>query len=50
LPPSQVVRSRTRRLVDGQPEPVTAEHLGRILPHPGKDEIRFRRDALEVPE
>lgn len=50
LPPSQVVRSRTRRLVEGQPEPVTAGHLGRIVDRPGADAIRFRRGVLEVPE
>ncbi|MGH8198637.1 MAG: 3-hydroxybutyrate oligomer hydrolase family protein [Steroidobacteraceae bacterium] len=50
LPPSQVVRSHTRRLIDGQPEPVTAEHLGRIVDVPAADAIRFRRKTLEVPE
>jgi len=50
LPPSQVVRSHTRRLIDGQPEPVTAEHLGRIVDDPAADAIRFRRKTLEVPE
>ena len=41
LPPSQVVRSRTRALANGQPEPLTAEHLGRIVAQPGA-----RRDPL----
>ena len=50
LPPSQVVRSRTRSLVNGQPEPVTAEHLGGIALQPGADAIRFRSGTLFVPE
>lgn len=50
LPPSQVVRSRTRSLVNGQPEPLTAEHLGRIAAQPGADAIRFRSGTLFVPE
>jgi hydroxybutyrate-dimer hydrolase len=50
LPPSQVVRSQTRQLVDGQPEPITATHLGQILAKPAADTIRFRRGVLEVPE
>jgi hydroxybutyrate-dimer hydrolase len=50
LPPSQVVRSRPRALVEGQPEPLTAEHLGPIRMKPGPDAIRFRRQTLIVPE
>jgi hydroxybutyrate-dimer hydrolase len=50
LPPSQVVRSHRRALVGGQPEPITAEHLGRIRMKPGADAIRFRRGTLFVPE
>lgn len=50
LPPSQVVRSRTRQLVNGQLEPATAEHLGRIADTPGADAIRFRRKMLVIPE
>ncbi|HEY5559950.1 MAG TPA: 3-hydroxybutyrate oligomer hydrolase family protein [Steroidobacteraceae bacterium] len=50
LPPSQVVRSRTRRLVNGQPEAVTADHLGRIVAEPTTDAIRFRRGTLFIPE
>ncbi|MBX3702276.1 MAG: hypothetical protein KF822_00710 [Steroidobacteraceae bacterium] len=50
LPPSQVVRSSRRALVDGVPEPLTADHLGRILSRPGADAIRFRRGTLLVPE
>jgi hydroxybutyrate-dimer hydrolase len=50
LPPSQVVRSRTRALVDGVLEPITPGHLGEIRPKPGRDAIRFRRDTLYVPE
>jgi hydroxybutyrate-dimer hydrolase len=50
LPPSQVVRSHTRKLVDGRPEPVTAEHLGRIVDSPAADTIRFRRGKLFIPE
>lgn len=50
LPPSQVVRSKTRRLVDGQPEPVTADHLGRIVDDPAANAIRFRRGTLFVPQ
>ncbi len=50
LPPSQVVRSHTRALVNGQPEPLTADHLGRIVAQPGADAIRFRRGVLWVPE
>jgi hydroxybutyrate-dimer hydrolase len=50
LPPSQVVRSRTRDLVDGKPEPVTPAHLGRIVNDPAADAIVFRRGTLEIPE
>ncbi|HEX9707891.1 MAG TPA: 3-hydroxybutyrate oligomer hydrolase family protein [Steroidobacteraceae bacterium] len=50
LPPSQVVRSHTRRLIDGQPEPVTPDHLGRIVSNPAADTIRFRRGTLLIPE
>ena len=50
LPPSQVVRSRPRAVVNGQLEPIAAEHLGAIRAKPGADEIRFRRGALIVPE
>lgn len=50
LPPSQVLRSRPRALVQGVPEPLTADHLGRIREEPGADAIRFRRGALWVPE
>ncbi|MGH8251881.1 MAG: 3-hydroxybutyrate oligomer hydrolase family protein, partial [Steroidobacteraceae bacterium] len=50
LPPSQVVRSHPRRFVDGQPEPLTAEHLGRIAEVPGADAIRYRRGTLLIPE
>jgi hydroxybutyrate-dimer hydrolase len=50
LPPSQVVRSQTRDLVDGKPEPVTAEHLGPIVDAPAADAIVFRRGTLEIPE
>lgn len=50
LPPSQVVRSRTRKLVDGVPEPVTAEPLGRIVDAPAAHAIRFRRSTLVIPE
>lgn len=50
LPPSQVVRSRTRALVHGAPEPLTADHLGRIRPRPGADAITFRRGTLRVPD
>lgn len=50
LPPSQVVRSRTRAVVEGQPEAITVEHLGRIEWKPGADAIRFRRGTLVVPE
>lgn len=50
LPPSQVVRSQTRAVVNGAPEPLTADHLGRIVAKPGADTIRFRRGALFVPE
>jgi hydroxybutyrate-dimer hydrolase len=50
LPPSQVVRSHRRKLVDGVPEPVTAGHLGRIVDAPAGDAIVFRRGKLEVPE
>jgi hydroxybutyrate-dimer hydrolase len=50
LPPSQVVRSRTRAIVNGAPEPLTAGHLGRISANPGADAIRFRRGTLSVPE
>lgn len=50
LPPSQVVRSKTRAVVNGAPEPLTADHLGRIMANPGADAIRFRRGTLFVPE
>ena len=50
LPPSQVVRSHARQLIDGIPEPVTAEHLGHIRANPGADAIRFRRGTLFIPE
>ncbi len=50
LPPSQVVRSRPRRSIDGQVEALTREHLGRILDDPAADAIRFRRKTLQVPE
>lgn len=50
LPPSQVVRSHPRRLVDGQPEPLMPAHLGRIVDRPGNDTIRFRRGILRVPD
>jgi hydroxybutyrate-dimer hydrolase len=50
LPPSQVVRSQTRDRVDGKPEPVTAEHLGRIVEDPAADAILFRHGTLEIPE
>jgi hydroxybutyrate-dimer hydrolase len=50
LPPSQVVRSRTRQLVNGQPEALTMDHLGRIVAEPTADTIRFRRGTLFVPE
>lgn len=50
LPPSQVVRSRPRAVVDGLPEPVAMEHLGAIRLKPGADAIRFRHGALIVPE
>jgi hydroxybutyrate-dimer hydrolase len=50
LPPSQVVRSRPRALVEGRPEPIVAEHLGHIRMKPGPDAIRFRRGKLVVPE
>jgi len=50
LPPSQVIRTRQRALVDGQPEAITVEHLGRIELKPGPDAIRFRRGTLVVPE
>lgn len=50
LPPSQVVRSHPRALVDGVPEPVTAGHLGTIRAVPDRDLIRYRRGILFVPE
>jgi hydroxybutyrate-dimer hydrolase len=50
LPPSQVVRSRPRAVIDGQLEPIAAGHLGAIRAKPGADEIRFRRGALIIPE
>lgn len=50
LPPSQVVRSHPRAVVDGVPEPLSAGHLGRIAANPGPDAIRFRRGTLFVPE
>ena len=50
LPPSQVIRSHPRAIIDGQLEPVTAEHLGAILARPGANAIRFRRGTLVVPE
>ncbi|MEX2149576.1 MAG: 3-hydroxybutyrate oligomer hydrolase family protein [Steroidobacteraceae bacterium] len=50
LPPSQVVRSQTRKLVDGVPEPVTVEHVGRIVEMPGANAIVFRRGTLVIPE
>jgi hydroxybutyrate-dimer hydrolase len=50
LPLSQVVRSQTRKLVDGVPEPVTVEHLGRIVENPATNAIHFRRGSLEIPE
>lgn len=50
LPPSQVVRSRTRSVVNGEPEPLTVDHLGRIAEQPGADAISFRRGVLQVPE
>jgi hydroxybutyrate-dimer hydrolase len=50
LPPSQVVRSRTRKLLGGVPEPVTAAHLGPVVEEPGDHAIRFRRGTLEIPE
>jgi hydroxybutyrate-dimer hydrolase len=50
LPPSQVVRSRPRALVDGAPEPLTAAHLGVIRADPGGDAIHYRSGTLVVPE
>jgi hydroxybutyrate-dimer hydrolase len=50
LPPSQVVRSSPRALADGAPEPLTQDHLGRIVARPGSDAIRYRRDTLFIPE
>jgi hydroxybutyrate-dimer hydrolase len=50
LPPSQVLRSHTRRMVAGQPEPVTPQHLGPILAEPAADEIEFRDRTLRIPE
>lgn len=50
LPPSQVVRSQPRALVDGVPEPLSADHLGRILDEPADNAIRYRHGALFVPE
>ena len=50
LPPSQVVRSRPRVVIDGQLEPIAAEHLGAIRVKPDSDEIRLRRGVLIVPE
>ncbi len=50
LPPSQVVRSRTRRLIEGKLEPATAEHLGTIVPNPAANAIRFRRGSLLIPD
>ncbi|MGE0031473.1 MAG: 3-hydroxybutyrate oligomer hydrolase family protein [Steroidobacteraceae bacterium] len=50
LPPSQVVRSHPRAMAEGQPEPITAEHLGHIRMKPGPDAIRFRSGTLIVPE
>ena len=50
LPPSQVIRSHPRAVVDGEPEPLTVEHLGAILTKPGSYAIKFRRGTLAVPE
>jgi hydroxybutyrate-dimer hydrolase len=50
LPPSQVVRSRTRKLLGGVPEPVTAAHLGPVVEEPGDHAIRVRRGTLVIPE
>jgi hydroxybutyrate-dimer hydrolase len=50
LPPSQVVRSRPRALVDGVPGPLSADHLGRILDEPADNAIHYRRGTLSVPE
>ncbi len=49
--PSQVVRTRPRGLgADGQPEPLTREHLGTLRADPGTDAIRLGDDGLVVPE
>jgi hydroxybutyrate-dimer hydrolase len=46
LPPSQVLRSRPR----GAGEALGDEHLGRLQPAPGADEITFERGVLHVPD
>ncbi len=50
LPPSQVVRSRPRRVIDGKPDPLGVENLGVIREKPHGDAIRFRHGALVIPE
>jgi len=50
LPPSQVVRSRPRAVIDGALAPIAADNLGAIRASPGADLIRFRRGVLIIPE
>jgi hydroxybutyrate-dimer hydrolase len=45
LPPSQVIRSRPRRVG----EALSAEHLGRLAARPDEDAIRFADRTLTVP-
>jgi len=50
LPPSQVLRSRPRALVEGGVEDLTPAHLGELVATPGANAITMRERTLRLPD
>jgi hydroxybutyrate-dimer hydrolase len=51
LPPSQVVRTEPRRVVDGVLQPLTNKNVPAIQTMPGaEDRITFTGNTMEIPE